>query len=136
MLVRVPAILVASLWVATAGTTGCSNGSVAAGAPPVPVIAAAITQQPADQSVPMGLAATFAVAATGSALQYQWAKDGVPIAGATASSYTTPLTAFANSGASFTVAVSNADGAVTSSSQPTALSLRRSAPPMRSVICI
>jgi len=62
----------------------------------------------------MGLAATFSVAATGTSLQYQWAKNGVAISGAAASSYTTPATTFADGGASFTVSVTNARGTVAS----------------------
>jgi hypothetical protein len=62
----------------------------------------------------MGLSATFAVTATGSSLQYQWAKNGAVIAGATGSSYTTPATTFADTGADFSVTVSNSAGTVTS----------------------
>jgi hypothetical protein len=62
----------------------------------------------------MGLIATYAVTATGSSPQYQWARDGTAIAGATGSSYTTPPTAFADSGATFAVTVSNSAGMVTS----------------------
>jgi hypothetical protein len=62
----------------------------------------------------MGLSGTFAVTATGSSLQYQWARDGAAIAGATGSSYTTPATMFADTGATYTVTVSNSVGAVTS----------------------
>ncbi|HEX3913429.1 MAG TPA: hypothetical protein VHW71_07980 [Steroidobacteraceae bacterium] len=63
-----------------------------------------------DESVPMGLSATFAVTATGSSLQYQWAKNGAAIAGATGSSYTTSTTTFADTGANFSVTVSNSAG--------------------------
>jgi hypothetical protein len=62
----------------------------------------------------MGLTATFAVTASGSSLQYQWAKNGAAIAGATSGSYTTPPTAFADTGANFTVTVNNSAGMVTS----------------------
>lgn len=62
----------------------------------------------------MGLAATYTVTAAGSSLTYQWSKNGSPIAGATASSYTTPATAFADTGSSFAVTVSNSLGSVTS----------------------
>jgi hypothetical protein len=62
----------------------------------------------------MGLSATFAVTATGSSLQYQWAKNGAAIAGATSSSYTTPATTFADSGANYTVTVNNSVATVTS----------------------
>jgi hypothetical protein len=62
----------------------------------------------------MGLSATYSVTATGSSLNYQWSKDGAAIAGATSSSYTTPATAFSDTGASFTVSVSNSAGAISS----------------------
>jgi hypothetical protein len=74
-----------------------------------------ITAQPANQSVSVGQTATFSVVATGSApLQYQWRKGGSDIAGATASSYTTPATVIGDNGSSFTVLVSNAAGGMTS----------------------
>jgi hypothetical protein len=103
------------IWCIAAGTSSCSSGSQApTGAPVPPVIAAAIANQPVDQSIPMGLSATFAVTATGSSLQYHWAKNGAVIAGATGSSYTTPATTFADTGADFSVTVSNSAGTVTS----------------------
>ena len=52
--------------------------------------APAITAQPASTSVVSGNTATFTVMATGSGLTYQWQKNGAPIGGATAASYTTP----------------------------------------------
>jgi hypothetical protein len=62
----------------------------------------------------MGLTATYAVVASGNLMQYQWAKNGVDVPGATGSSYVTPPTTFADTGSNFTVTVSNAAGAVTS----------------------
>ena len=96
--------------------SGCGSGSAGSTAsiPLTPVEAPAITLQPADQSVPMGLSANFTVTATGASLQYQWAKNGAAIAGATSGNYATPATAFADSGATFTVSVSNSGGKVTS----------------------
>src|SRR6202158_5197990 len=74
-----------------------------------------ITIQPANQTVTSGQTATFTVAATGTApLSYQWQKNGASIAGATATSYTTPATTIADSGATFAVVVSNTAGTVTS----------------------
>lgn len=81
----------------------------------VSVLAPSITSQPANQSVPMGLSATYSVTASGTSPQYQWQRNGAAIAGATASSYTTPATTFADAGASFSVIVTNAAGSVTSS---------------------
>ena len=77
--------------------------------------APAITIQPDSQSVVIGETATFKVVATGSALTYQWKKNGTVISGATSSTYTTPATSMADSGAVFTVVVSNALGSDTSS---------------------
>ncbi|MBS1841145.1 MAG: immunoglobulin domain-containing protein [Acidobacteria bacterium] len=79
------------------------------------VVAPAITTQPASQTVTAGQPATFTVAATGTApLAYQWQKNGSTISGATASTYTTPATTTGDSGSSYTVAVTNSKGSVTS----------------------
>jgi hypothetical protein len=78
---------------------------------------ATITTQPASQAVTAGQAATFTVLAIGAApLTYQWQKNGTAISGATSASYTTPVTASADNGAKFTVAVSNSLGSATSAS--------------------
>jgi len=85
--------------------------------PPAPVSAPSITLQPADQSVAVGQTAIFSVTATGTApLSYQWQKGGTPIAGASASSYTTPATMLADSGSKFSVIVTNAAGSIPSNS--------------------
>jgi hypothetical protein len=47
-------------------------------------------------------------------MSYQWKKDGVLISGATSSIYTTPATTTSESGAQFTVVVSNSAGSITS----------------------
>jgi hypothetical protein len=76
-----------------------------------------VTQQPANQTVPAGVSATFNVTASGTApLSYQWQKNGVNIAGATASSYQTPATVLADNGSSYRVIVTNTVGSVTSNS--------------------
>jgi hypothetical protein len=78
-------------------------------------VAPTITTQPANQTVTVGQTATFSVTATGTAtLTYQWQKNSANIAGATASSYTTPATATTDNGAKFDVIVSNAVGSQTS----------------------
>ncbi|MBU1425357.1 MAG: immunoglobulin domain-containing protein, partial [Gammaproteobacteria bacterium] len=75
----------------------------------------AITTQPANVSIMEGQAATFNVIATGSApLSYQWRKNGTNIVGANSASYTTPATLLTDSGASYSVVVSNSAGDVTS----------------------
>ncbi len=74
-----------------------------------------ITAQPASQTVSAGATATFSVNATGTGtLTYQWKKGGAAIGGATAASYTTPATASSDSGAQFTVTVTNNFGNATS----------------------
>ena len=90
-------------------------GSVASNGATLTVIGApAITSQPAARSVTAGATATFSVTATGSGLGYQWTRDGVAIAGATAASYTTPLLDVADSGSSYAVIVYNGAGVAVS----------------------
>ena len=97
----------------SAGTDTSTNASLTVTAAPV---APAIDTQPAAQTVKAGQTATFSVTATGTApLGYQWKKNGSPIDGATASSYTTPVTTSADHGARFSVVLSNSVGTVTSS---------------------
>ncbi|MCW3074880.1 MAG: C-terminal target protein [Flaviaesturariibacter sp.] len=73
-----------------------------------------ITTQPASQTVCAGAGATFTVVATGTGtLTYQWNKNGSPITGATAATYTIGATTAADAG-NFTVTVTGTCGAVTS----------------------
>ena len=91
----------------------CGGGG-GSGAAPV-AAAPSITAQPADQSVIIGRTATFTVTAAGTApLMFQWQKNGAPIPGATASSYTTPATVQTDDGSTFLVVVSNAVGSMSS----------------------
>src|SRR5579859_7717788 len=95
----------------TACGGGGSGSSNQATVPQMPQI----TAQPASQTVTVGQAATFSVAATGTApLLYQWSRNGSSIAGATAASFTISSAQLSDSGASFTVVVSNAAGKATS----------------------
>jgi hypothetical protein len=76
-----------------------------------------ITTQPASKTVSAGQPATFSVTASGAGtLAYQWKKGGASIGGATSSSYTTPATTTADSGAQFSVTVTTSAGSITSSS--------------------
>ncbi len=82
----------------------------------VTVTAAAptISAQPQNQTTPMGNGVVFSVTAAGtSTLTYQWRSNGVPIAGATASSLTLANLNLASSG-SFDVVVNNCAGSLTS----------------------
>ncbi len=102
--------------VCTAGllASGCSSGGGNSGGG-TSAQAPNIVNQPVNQSVPMGLTATFSAGVSGYPLNYQWLKDGVPIPGATSSStYTTPDAAFAYSGTEYTLTVSNSLGTTTS----------------------
>ena len=107
------------------GTSVTSNGAILTVGIPTPL---AITNQPQDTSVGVGQSASFSVTATGgtAALTYQWRRNGSNIAGANAVSYTTPSTALADSGTTFSVVVGSASESVTSNNatltvtQPTA----------------
>src|SRR5258707_337675 len=97
----------------TAGTVTSAAATLTVNAAPV---APTITTQPGSQTVTAGQTATFAVVAGGTApLSYQWRKNGVNIAGATAASYTTPTATTSDSGSTFAVVVRNTVGTVTSS---------------------
>ncbi len=90
------------------GGVVCTSGST--------VAAPTITTQPVSQTVAVGQTASFNVVATGpGTLTYQWSKNGAAIAGGTAASYTTPAATDGDSGAQFTIAVTNAGGTVISS---------------------
>ena len=90
--------------------TGTGSGSSTGTAP-------AITAQPANQTVPVGQAATFSVTATGTAsLSYQWEKNSNAISGATSATYTTPATTTGDDGSTFSVVITNSYGSVTSNS--------------------
>ncbi|HWX39100.1 MAG TPA: choice-of-anchor D domain-containing protein [Candidatus Sulfotelmatobacter sp.] len=77
----------------------------------------AISSQPASETVTAGQTATFSVVAAGSGtLKYQWQKGGTAITGATAATYSTPPTTVSETGAVFTVTVTDGgDDNVTSS---------------------
>jgi len=92
----------------TTNSNGSSSGSGASTAP-------VITTQPVSQTVGVGQSATFFVIASGSApLTYQWQRNGVNIAGASSSSYTTAAATSSDNAAKFTVAVNNSAGSATS----------------------
>ena len=96
----------------TVGTVTSAGATLTVNPAPV---GPSITTSPTSQTVTAGQTATFTVVAAGTApLSYQWQKSGVNIAGATAASYTTPVTATSNSGSTFAVVVSNTVGTVTS----------------------
>ncbi|GAA2243995.1 hypothetical protein GCM10010401_16420 [Rarobacter faecitabidus] len=94
-----------------------------------------INTNPANAAVVEGETASFAVAAVGSTLTYQWqsSADGqawTDVAGATAATYTTPSTTLADSGQKLRVVVSGASGQQTS----TAATLTVTAKPIVKVL--
>ena len=89
-----------------------------------PVTPPEITSHPADRSVSEGQTASFSVSATGSGtLTYQWQKNRVNIAGATASSYTTPVLAINDNNNKYRCIVTNAGGSATSNEATLTVSL-------------
>ena len=102
-----------------AGLSACGQvGTQVLSQPDTPAaVAPSIATQPVDQSIKVGDAATFSVVATGSVpLFYQWHKNGAAIAGATATSYTTPAAAPDNDGDAYAVIITNPAGSTASSS--------------------
>jgi alpha-tubulin suppressor-like RCC1 family protein len=92
-----------------------SAGSVTSNAAAVVVVTPpVINTQPAAQTVNAGQAASFSVTATSAApLSYVWRKNGTPIGGATAATYTIASTQTADA-ADYSVVVTNVAGSVTS----------------------
>jgi beta-glucanase (GH16 family) len=81
-----------------------------------PTGAVSFVQQPANQTTRPGDPVTFTVNVAGASPTYQWRSNGVPLAGATAASYSTPPATPAMDGALYSVAVTNdAGGAISSS---------------------
>jgi glucose/arabinose dehydrogenase len=76
-----------------------------------------ITSHPQNQTVGVGQPASFTVAASGTQpLNYQWQRNGVPISGATAATYTLASASTADNGAMFRAVVTNSFGSATSNS--------------------
>jgi hypothetical protein len=74
-----------------------------------------LSVQPVSETVIAGQPATFSVTATGTApINYQWYQGTTPISGATGPTYTTPATAVGDSGATYTVVVTNVVGTISS----------------------
>ena len=107
------ALVLVSLLISLVACGGAGIYPEGGGTPPV---APAITTQPQSKTVTAPQTATFSAVASGSApISYQWKKNGTAISGANSSSYTTPATTTADSGASFTVIVTNSAGNIISS---------------------
>jgi hypothetical protein len=101
------------------GLAACGGGGGEAPSPvptPTPTPAApAVSQAPASRAVAVGATVRFTVSAVGTGpFQYQWRRDGTPIPGATADTFTTAALALADDGARYDVVVGNSAGQVTS----------------------
>ncbi len=96
-LIRYGLVFAASLSIAACGIGGGGSAS--------------ITTQPVNQSVTAGQTATFSVTVTTTGtpvpLSYQWYKNGMAIAAATSSSYTTNATTLADNGSTFYVVIAS-----------------------------
>ena len=83
--------------------------------PPTPPAPPTITVAPASITVVDGQSAAFTVAASGTEpFTYQWRRNGVDIAGATASTYSISIVSLGDNGAQFSVVVGNSAGSATS----------------------
>lgn len=109
---------------ASAGTAGSysvmiinSFGSVTSSSATLRIVSAQspqIVTHPAARTVGEGESVTFSVLASGTpAPTYQWRKDGVPIPGATASSYAIAAAALGQAGL-YSVTATNSAGSITS----------------------
>ena len=100
----------------------------AGGGDPVTPTAPVIGSQPVGVTVNEGESFALTVIASGTApVTYQWRKDGLPLAGATASTYTVTAATVAAAG-TYTVTVSNSAGVVTSSGAAVAVKARAAVP--------
>ena len=96
----------------SAGSATSASATLTVSSAPV---GPSISTQPANQTVTVGLSATFSVVAAGTApLTYQWQKNNADISGATSAKYTTPPTLSGDSGATFRVKVTNPVTSITS----------------------
>ncbi len=98
----------------TAGRVSSASAQLTVTSAVPAVLAPAIATQPAAVTVTAGNVATFAVGVTGSGpMSFQWRKNGVDIAGASAAALTLPAVAIADAG-NYSVRVSNSAGSVVS----------------------
>jgi hypothetical protein len=105
------------------------SGGGGGGGGETPAVAPTITGHPQSTTVSEGAAATFTVAATGTApLAYQWRKNGSDIAGATSASYTLAAASLADHGAQFSALVSNSAGSAASNAATLSVSAVTGAP--------
>ena len=73
-----------------------------------------ISIHPQSTLLIQGQQATFTISVTGTGLTYQWQKNNIDIAGATNSTYQTPIMVYGDSGTSYRCVVKNSGGTVNS----------------------
>ena len=102
------AVIVSNAVGSTPSNTASLTVNPGAGAPN-------LSAQPQSQAMTIGANATFTVAGSGTApLTYQWRHNGVPIAGATSTSFTITSAAPVRDNGWYQAVVTNASGSVTS----------------------
>lgn len=101
-----PVCLALTMALAACGGGGANNPVVPPVTPVTPVPFSILTQ-PAAISVVAGQPATFSVSASGSALTYQWQRNGADVAGATASSTQLSAAQLADDGSRWSVVIKN-----------------------------
>ena len=88
----------------------------------LPGVPVTIAQSPTDTTSPEGYSVSFTVVPGGTPpFTYQWSRNGLPVAGATADTFTIAATSLAMSGDTFFCVVSNvADSVIYSATSATA----------------
>lgn len=105
-------LCVPTLLLAVYSLSGCGSSTTSAPTttPPTQGFPTFVTQ-PANTYAQIGQQGTFSVSViAGGTVTYQWYRNSAAISGATSATYTTPATTSADSGASFTVNVTNSLG--------------------------
>jgi hypothetical protein len=92
------------------GSVTSNAGTLTVNAPPD------IVQHPSNQTVKEGQPATFSISVIGSALTFQWQRNGANIPGANSAMYSIPTTVLSDNGATFRCVVTNPFGSATSNS--------------------
>ena len=111
---RTTLVALALIGLAACGGGGGYGGGGGGGSGMSGYTAPIITTQPKNTSVSAGQSASFAVAASGTSLTYQWMKNSIDISGATMATYETPPATTADNNAQFAVRVTDMYGSVMS----------------------
>lgn len=92
----------------------CGGGGGSPATAPAALKPAAISSQPASQTIAVGQSVTFSVAASGDAVSYQWQRDGIDIPSATAPNYALNNVQWSDDGSRWSAVVKNSIASVTS----------------------